>query len=111
MYTDKVVVITGGSNGIGAALVDAYAERDAVVVNLDIAEGGATRGYFIQTDLADKAAIAAAFAGNPPPFWCGACVGQQRCYHHVQQASRGIDAGRVCQCRERQSGWGIYLCQ
>ena len=37
MYKDKVVVITGGSQGIGQHLALAYLEQQAKVIVLDIA--------------------------------------------------------------------------
>lgn len=39
MYNDKVVLITGGSTGIGKHLVEAYANLDAKVISLDILDG------------------------------------------------------------------------
>ena len=39
----KVAVVTGGASGIGAAIVDAYAAKDATVVVLDLALDAAQR--------------------------------------------------------------------
>ncbi|MCL1949918.1 MAG: SDR family NAD(P)-dependent oxidoreductase [Turicibacter sp.] len=44
-YQDKVVVITGGANGIGRALVSAFAKAGAKVATIDI-EAGEYLGNF-----------------------------------------------------------------
>jgi NAD(P)-dependent dehydrogenase (short-subunit alcohol dehydrogenase family) len=54
----RVVVVTGGSSGIGAACVARFTAEGATVVNLDRAGGGA--GH-IATDVADAASVSAAF--------------------------------------------------
>lgn len=64
-FQDKVVVVTGGASGIGAALTDAFAREDARVAVLDIrmpdAEpaDGRIRRYLC--DVADEDAVEAVF--------------------------------------------------
>lgn len=38
MYKDKVVIVTGASNGIGKAIAKAYLQEDAYVILADIDE-------------------------------------------------------------------------
>lgn len=38
MYTNKVVVVTGASNGIGKAIATEYAKLNALVIAIDIKE-------------------------------------------------------------------------
>jgi NAD(P)-dependent dehydrogenase (short-subunit alcohol dehydrogenase family) len=65
-FADQVVIVTGGSRGIGRACVDAFADEGAVVVIADIdSEGGGKaageiearggRARFIATDVGDAA--------------------------------------------------------
>src|SRR4051794_16440609 len=63
----RVALVTGGSNGIGAAVVRALASRgnwDIVVADIDEAAGNAIAsevgGTFVRTDVADPAASIAA---------------------------------------------------
>jgi NAD(P)-dependent dehydrogenase (short-subunit alcohol dehydrogenase family) len=58
-FKGKVVAVTGGSSGIGAACVTRFAEEGATVVNLDRAPGA---GEHIAIDVADEASVDAAFA-------------------------------------------------
>lgn len=56
------VVVTGGSGGIGGAIVRRFAEGGSRVANLDIGEGAGTdRIRTVRCDLGDPSAIASAF--------------------------------------------------
>ena len=63
LLTDKVVLISGGSKGIGAACVEAFAAEGAipVIAGRSPAEGGALiakcgRGHFIEAELTSEEA-------------------------------------------------------
>jgi len=67
-FEGKVVIVTGGANGIGQAIVKAYADEGAHVVIADIDEKGGeevsrltrekgAEGIFIQTDVRDPNSI------------------------------------------------------
>jgi NAD(P)-dependent dehydrogenase (short-subunit alcohol dehydrogenase family) len=67
MSSERVALVTGGSNGIGAAVVRALVARggwDIVVADIDEAAGTAIAaevgGLFVRTDVADPAANLAA---------------------------------------------------
>ncbi|WP_194436512.1 SDR family NAD(P)-dependent oxidoreductase [Vibrio fluminensis] len=62
MYKDKVVVITGGSRGIGKHLVQAYREGGAYVVVLDVVATDELGVEFLHADLGDALTIDAAFS-------------------------------------------------
>src|SRR4051794_34611358 len=76
IYSDlagKVVLVTGGASGIGAAIVHRFAEQQSVVLFFDIkADAGAAlareltqqgrRAYFSAVDLTDTPALQAAIA-------------------------------------------------
>lgn len=55
----KVFIVTGGSSGIGDAIVKELIGDGARVVNADLHEGKFTDSnlYFVQTDVTDKAAV------------------------------------------------------
>jgi 3-oxoacyl-[acyl-carrier protein] reductase len=57
-YTDKVVIITGGTRGIGAALVQAFASASAKVIFTGKSEQGninlADNCYYHQLDMASE---------------------------------------------------------
>lgn len=57
--TDKVYVVTGGSSGIGAAIVKELLDEGAYVYNADLKEGEIRHGHltFVQTDVTDKQAV------------------------------------------------------
>jgi NAD(P)-dependent dehydrogenase (short-subunit alcohol dehydrogenase family) len=64
----KVAIVTGGSNGIGRAIVRRLASEGACVAIADIADGAAAvaeaqgtggEAYWVRCDLADEAAIRA----------------------------------------------------
>jgi NAD(P)-dependent dehydrogenase (short-subunit alcohol dehydrogenase family) len=60
-YQDRRVVVTGGSRGVGAALLDLLAEMGVAhvtVLDLNAAEG--PHDVFVATDLSDEAAVRAA---------------------------------------------------
>ncbi len=64
---DKVVLVTGGASGIGAATVAAFAEAGAVVGVCDIDEAGAERvasahegAFAVPMDVTDAAGVKAA---------------------------------------------------
>ena len=52
MFQDKVIVITGGANGIGKCLAEEFAKAGAHVCVIDSAEGD----HFVG-DLADRATL------------------------------------------------------
>jgi NAD(P)-dependent dehydrogenase (short-subunit alcohol dehydrogenase family) len=63
---DKIIVVTGGARGIGAAFSRALAAEGAVVVVADILDGGKTvqeieekggRGAYFRLDVADAASV------------------------------------------------------
>jgi len=58
----KVVVITGGSNGIGEACAQKFYQNNHKVINLDISNPINDYGLFIKTDLSDKEQIKKVFA-------------------------------------------------
>ncbi|GAK82648.1 oxidoreductase short chain dehydrogenase/reductase family [Vibrio ponticus] len=62
MYQGKVVVVTGGSRGIGQHLANGYLELGASVVVLDVAYCENTGVDFYQVDLGDEAQIELVFA-------------------------------------------------
>ena len=52
MFQDKIVVITGGANGIGKCIAEEFRKNGAIVYVIDIAEGD----HFVG-DIADKATL------------------------------------------------------
>lgn len=64
---DEVLVVTGGANGIGAAVARAYAESGGTAVSFDVARGGELDGVERVeqhvVDVADRDAVLAAVAG------------------------------------------------
>ena len=70
-YRGRRVVVTGGSSGVGAALLDVLAELDvAHVTVLDLNPPTGPHDAFVATDLADEHAVRAAITtigdtGNP----------------------------------------------
>jgi NAD(P)-dependent dehydrogenase (short-subunit alcohol dehydrogenase family) len=60
-YQNRRVVVTGGSRGVGAALLDVLAELDvAHVTVLDLNAPDGPHDTFVATDLSDEAAVRAA---------------------------------------------------
>lgn len=64
-FIGKVVVVTGGASGIGAAVVDAFRQEGAEVAILDVApadvDQGRTSALGIHCDVSDEEAVDAAF--------------------------------------------------
>lgn len=54
-FKDRVVIVTGGSNGIGMAIVEAYAEQDARVIIADI---DGIKGKELEAELLQKDNVA-----------------------------------------------------
>ena len=52
MFQDKVVVVTGGANGIGKCIADEFRKQNAIVYVIDIAEGN----HFVG-DIADQSTL------------------------------------------------------
>ena len=52
MFQDKIVIITGGANGIGKCIAEEFRKNGAIVYVIDIAEGD----HFVG-DIADKATL------------------------------------------------------
>ncbi|WP_373601156.1 SDR family NAD(P)-dependent oxidoreductase [Paraclostridium bifermentans] len=63
MYSNKVVVVTGSSNGIGKAISFKYSKKNAVVIGIDIEDPNSNYGNidFYKADLSDEKAIQAVF--------------------------------------------------
>ncbi|HEX7847469.1 MAG TPA: SDR family oxidoreductase [Chitinophagaceae bacterium] len=59
-WTNKAIIITGASTGIGAATRTYLSENGAIVYNLDIAPHTDNKGHFIQCDMRERKAVRAA---------------------------------------------------
>jgi len=60
-YQGRRVVVTGGSRGVGGALLDVLAELDvAHVTVLDLSQPSGPHDAFVETDLADEQAVRSA---------------------------------------------------
>ena len=59
--TARVVLVTGASRGIGAAIADAFETTGSVVYRADIAAPRDRAGRFVTMDVTDRAAIGRAF--------------------------------------------------
>lgn len=58
---DKIAIVTGGSQGIGLAVVNRLAEYGATVINADLREGAESNSaaLFVATDVSDEAQVVA----------------------------------------------------
>jgi NAD(P)-dependent dehydrogenase (short-subunit alcohol dehydrogenase family) len=61
--TGEVVVITGGAQGIGAALADAVKAAGGTAVVFDVLKPADPAVEYVEVDVADRAAVAAAVDG------------------------------------------------
>ena len=52
-FLNKVVIVTGGSTGIGKSTVEILIDRGAIVYNIDINEPDSNKSHFIRCDIAD----------------------------------------------------------
>ena len=61
---DRVVVVTGGASGIGAAVIESLLEEGAIAVCIDLADPieHQERTRYIRADVTDREALEAAFA-------------------------------------------------
>jgi NAD(P)-dependent dehydrogenase (short-subunit alcohol dehydrogenase family) len=67
-YEGRRVVVTGGSRGVGAALLDVLAELDAAHVTvIDLNTPSGAHDVFVQTDLVDETAVRAAIGSIDAP--------------------------------------------
>jgi NAD(P)-dependent dehydrogenase (short-subunit alcohol dehydrogenase family) len=62
---EKVIVLTGGATGIGAATVSKLKARGCQVIILDVFEPASASGTFIRCDLSDPSSIDAAIKRLP----------------------------------------------
>src|SRR3984893_1155405 len=68
-YQDKRVVVTGGTTGVGAALVELLESLDAAhIVVLDLKKPSGPVDTYLQVDLADPASIDAAIDAIEGPI-------------------------------------------
>ncbi|MCL2108729.1 MAG: SDR family oxidoreductase [Oscillospiraceae bacterium] len=78
-FTNKHAVITGGSNGIGRRIVEAFLREGAAVTVIDIADNAPENAQFFQGDIAEKSVLEE-FVGTlkqPVDFLINnACVGR-----------------------------------
>lgn len=61
-FQGQACIVTGGSSGIGAAVVRALSERGAHVFNLDRARPALSPAQFVEVDVADEESVAGAVA-------------------------------------------------
>lgn len=56
---NKVVIVTGGSSGIGATIVDSLLGQGAKVVNADLKDNGkqVEKLLFVETDISSQSAV------------------------------------------------------
>lgn len=61
-FSNKVVVITGATTGIGRATMELLRERGATVYNLDIQPDGCPGDYFVSCNVTDHQSVCASIA-------------------------------------------------
>ncbi|MGM9944028.1 MAG: SDR family oxidoreductase [Lysinibacillus sp.] len=59
MFKNKVVIVTGGAQGIGNSIAQKYVEQGANVIVADVAEPANTNIHFIKTDVRSESDVQA----------------------------------------------------
>lgn len=59
MFENKVVIVTGGAQGIGRSIAQKYVEQGANVVIADVAEPANTNIHFMKTDVRSESDVQA----------------------------------------------------
>ena len=68
MFENKVVIVTGGAQGIGCSIAQKYVEQGANVVVADVAEPADATIHFIKTDVRNESDVQALMAQTAEQF-------------------------------------------
>ena len=68
MFQNKVVIVTGGAQGIGRSIAQKYVEQGANVVVADVAEPADATIHFIKTDVRSESDVQALMAQTAMQF-------------------------------------------